>query len=186
MNAPVENSEKAKGTPPVIKGITLGESGWQETLALWRVKGESKADLSGFIVKDGKPIHVVGFINNNTENGTKFITLSESSGNDLNRIATGNAINKHKDGSQPFFDTIAFNFKDGTEGGIFGRLTKEADAELQQQLGFEAPRIPRPARAEKTITRPNGDTVIVGGVSLVKGEGDLEHEAAGEIDRPRG
>lgn len=140
-------TEKEKGPAPVIRGITMAESGWQETIVLWPTKDGAGADLRGFVLQGTTRRNVLGFINTNTEKGTKFLTLKESvQGQEkMNTVGHGNPINTHKDGSPVYFDTLAFNIGDTT---VFGRLTKAATAELQKELGFTSTRLPRPQRAE--------------------------------------
>lgn len=160
MNAPATaaapTAEKTKGAAPVIKGITMTETGWKDTVALWTTKEDATAKLKGFIMDGDVKINVLGFINENKEKGTKFISLSKSVDGKLERVATGNAINAHKDGSQAYFDTVAFNVG---EKSIFGRLTNAATEELSAELGFTSAPVPRPAKADEAASEVVDETV---------------------------
>lgn len=139
-----ETNDKTKARP-VIKGVAMTESGWKDTIALWLTNENATAKLKGFIMDGDTKVSVLGFINDNTEKGTKFITLSKSTPDGLVRVCTGNPINSHKDESPVFFDTLGFNIGDKS---VYGRLTKAASAELQAELGFAQARVARPARPE--------------------------------------
>ena len=140
-----EKAEKAKGTPPVIRGVEKSADGWKESIVLWQSSGEAASDFNGFVMDGDTRVNVLGFINENSEKKTKFVSLRERTEGGLKDFCTGNPINSSKSGDPVYFDTIAFNIGDKA---IFGRLTNAATEELQAELGFSQARVQRPSREE--------------------------------------
>lgn len=149
MNAPAAQSAtpetKPKGPAPVLRAIERDGTGWKESVVLWATREDANAKLKGFVMIGDRKVQVLGFVNTKEEDGSKFIALSEKTEGGLVRVATGNAINKHKDGSQVYFDTVAIKL--GENQTAFARLTNAATGELATELGFTSARVPRPEQA---------------------------------------
>lgn len=154
--SPAEAPNSARATPDlVLRGARRkGDANWQEydtTVLLFR--GKNDTYLTGFVLAGGVKHQVIAHINErkpDTSTGEvkpNFIVLSELVSREgeedkWNQIGHGNAMNRRSDGKPVYFDELLFKVGDET---LNARVTKNVDAALHRQLGFEQARVDRPA-----------------------------------------
>ncbi len=136
------DEKKQKGDPPVIKGVQKGV----QRLALWLEEDQNKKNqFTG--VLDGD--RVWGYLQTRKEGdkaGQKFIHLQAKIGKEYRTVAYGNPVNRRSDDKPVYYDEFVFHIDDQD---IFGaRLAKTASVQFQQEVGFNSPRLDRPAKVE--------------------------------------